>query len=315
VTRWIAALLLACCAAASSLACARRQPAPAADAAVVAAAQDEWLELAARSVVADGRRVLSVATRLRIAGARVCGGQVAPLLAVQVSQRGFADRSPPPLAEVLYRHFDVGSRPTVTLVDAGGPAAQAGIRSGDRLLRANGRRIRHERHLLRALRDHSEVAPRIELERDGERRIVSVPRVSACAFKVQLAQTDSMSSWRGSEHHGVIGRGLLPFVRSDDELAVSVAHELGHRLLGDRGSPNLATELEADRLGLAMAERAGFAVSGAPAFYERLAIELPGLVTPDAKQDADAKAPPHGWLAERIVAMRDRLSDGFEPVE
>lgn len=287
--------------------CAQRLAPPRADAQAVSETFDTWLEDAMVSVVADAERVLRLANRVRVAGAPLCGERVAPLLGVQVSQRILRGEYPLPLVEGLLRRFDVGRRLTVTLIDPDSPAARAGVQSGDRLLRANGRHLRRERHLFGALRDEPAAAPRLDIERAGARHALIVPVTLACAFEVHLDPTDALSTWRAENDHAVIGRGLLSFTRSDDELAILIAHELGHRALGGASRPE--QELGADAIAFEMAATAGFDVAVAPGLYERLALEKPWLVVHDPEAlDRKVEEAAHGRLAERLVAARRWLA-------
>lgn len=108
--------------------------------------------------------------------------------------------------------------------------------------------------------------------------------------------------------------GMLRFVRSDDELAVVLGHELGHLptaaehgLLGDG---QIDAEREADIRGLFYAHRAGYDIKVGARVFERMAVELSaGLWTAESH-------PTHAErivLAERIALLLDGRAGESDP--
>lgn len=101
-----------------------------------------------------------------------------------------------------------------------------------------------------------------------------------------------------------VSRALVDLARGDDRLALVVAHELAHLLLGhpSRSALSLAPETvrseerEADRLGLYLAARAGYDPRAALGLWDDLLAAEPRLLGPGRG---------HPALPERHAAMLD----------
>jgi beta-barrel assembly-enhancing protease len=142
--------------------------------------------------------------------------------------------------------------------------------------------------------------------RNGSNVTMNVPLTYACAFGIELGNTDNVVAY-GDGHRILITRGMLNFTHSDDELAYVMAKEMAHNALAHasrlrmsatvggiidnlvRIRPDMSTmvgmagvkpmpqELDAmaDKLSLYMLARAGYNIDGAPAFWQRLASQYP----------------------------------------
>lgn len=121
---------------------------------------------------------------------------------------------------------------------------------------------------------------------------------------VLILESDKINAYVGG---GIlaISLGMLRFVKSDDELAVVLGHELGHfpsfsghaLLSGIRSD----REREADVRGLVYAYRAGYDIRAAAGIYERMATELvPG--------PGEGKLHGHPSHAERII-LAEKVGD------
>jgi len=118
------------------------------------------------------------------------------------------------------------------------------------------------------------------------------PRVT-----VEVVGCDAVDAYVGEERIKVC-LGMLRFVKSDDELAVVVGHELGHLPSsadhGLLGGTQKGAEREADIRGLFYAQRAGYDIKVGTKVFERMAVEL-------ASGFGDAEAGGHPTHAERIL--------------
>jgi len=95
------------------------------------------------------------------------------------------------------------------------------------------------------------------------------------AYAAELIQS------RNANADGVtvnVNVGLIDYVRDDDELAAVMAHEFAHNVLRHRDRLNAAgrgssairaTEIEADRLGVYLMDRAGYDPRAAVRFWSR----------------------------------------------
>lgn len=243
----------------------------------------------------DGR-VVSVFHRLITANADLCpetGWSAGWILHAANQYEG-------PLRDVLSVEGLEGDLPAVSATAPDGAAAEAGLVRGDVILSVDGVRLQPgvtagrpryegvEANLDRldaAISDGSPVA--LEVRREGVAREVVLKPRAACAYDVHLDVSDELNARAdGSSVH--ISSALARFAATDDELAVILAHELAHNVLEhrdvlDREAParrvfgNLAVspgrlervEREADRVGLYLMARAGFAYEIAPAFWRR----------------------------------------------
>lgn len=163
-------------------------------------------------------------------------------------------------------------------------------------------------------------------------------------FMATLEQTgrrihpDSVNAWTDGEHVWIT-RGMIRFLKNDDELAIVLAHEMAHayrghmtnriakqalRLILGPGPGQLVMTLieaatkefdrdkerEADLYGIMWAYRAGFNVDGAKDLLKRMAVEAPESL----KQGFLSS---HPTSAERLLAM-DRIAEtlkrGLDPL-
>jgi predicted Zn-dependent protease len=157
---------------------------------------------------------------------------------------------------------------------------------------------------------------------------------------------DAVNAWTDGESVWIT-RGMLRFVRNDDELALILAHEMAHASLGHipylrakqvfETAVNAAVEIfapgsgraavvlmdmagkkfdrdqerEADLYGLIWAYRAGFDIGAGKEMWRRMAIELPESVERGFLSS-------HPSSAERFLAlerMTDLLHQGLDPVK
>lgn len=205
-----------------------------------------------------------------------------------------------PLRDILILEGLEGDLPAVSATAPGGPAQKAGLARGDVILTVDGKalaagetsgRARYDgveanlERLDAALADDAQVA--LSVRREGVERDVRLTPEAACAYAVHLDISNELNARAdGSSVH--VSSALVRFAASDDELAVILAHELAHNVLQhreilDREAParrifgNLAVdparleraEREADRVGLFLMARAGFAFEVAPGFWRR----------------------------------------------
>lgn len=244
-------------------------------------------------------RVASVAYRLAIANAKLCGSVLSP-------QLGFVDHSieqyAPADREEAERSFGLGDHVGVMAVVVGSPAEKAGLLSGDRLVAVNGHDLSGTRPAVgdgrRAAVDRAEgilveemrqgpVTLRVASPR-GERdlRFAAQP---GCPSNAEFIPGDEVNAWADGTRV-MISDGLLRRCATDDDLALVIGHEMAHNLLHHRrrlaaegvpvngllplsaaGSQAVReTEEEADRLAVRLATTAAYDLSGAETFIGRL---------------------------------------------
>jgi hypothetical protein len=201
--------------------------------------------------------------------------------------------------------FGLKSGPGVLAVVAGSPAAASGLIAGDVLLSANNSSFASPEAIAaepdakkrRKLIEQSEAqleeqlkrgAVKLEVLREGRKLTLPLAHTAACEIRTRLARSTQANAFADGRY-AIMTTKMLGFVQNDDELAVVMAHEAAHNLLGhparldDEKVPHgilrnfgsnaakvRATEEEADRLGIKLLWAAGYNVNAAIPFWRRL---------------------------------------------
>jgi hypothetical protein len=247
----------------------------------------------------------AVSDPLRLANTELCGNEIVPYLGVILEV--VAQRRPTPVDRAM-RLRGIGVNPTVVSVIADSPAAQAGLRPNDVIRSFNGRRVISYLDFLDRLKADRRRAPRLEIKRAGERYEVALLYRPACTPPAIFSPHGALSTWRYLSQV-VVTRGLMDFVRSDDELAILIAHQMAHQIIGERRVKR-DVEVRADRLSLELALRAGYDVRRAVEIWERLAVERPWMITTHPKLEKRLRQPAyHGHVAERTLLMPQIIAE------
>ncbi len=257
-------------------------------------------------------RLYRVAAPLLIANADLCKGQARNLLGFTAKNRY---SYPGDYNEAAHVAFGMGEHLQVTGVLAGSGAAQAGLKRGDRLLTAGGKKLPTGANA--STTAGSVFAPLLAaspqlamgIERDGDKRSLTVPVTRACGFGIELGNADNINAYNDGSRV-MVTRGMINFTRGDDELAYLLATGMAHSLLGHPASQRYAgtvggiidnlvkvqpdtsmligsggikamaadNDVAADRLALYLAARAGYNIDGAAPFWKRLASTYPATV-------------------------------------
>lgn len=224
-------------------------------------------------------RVLEVSFRLKTAAATLCREEVAPVLGAAISRRRDHLRGHEKEAEEA---FGVVDEVKVLAVADSSPGEEAGLEVGDLIVAVNGSSTPKTIDVFAALRQ-LDGPPTIRARRGDEELDISLPRVEGCDHGVMVFVSGSPDTRSHRNKDEIfVPTGLLDIVRDDDELAIAIAHQMAHQVLGST-TPIDAKDEEppADRLGLQMAARAGYDVSKAPEFWDRLAAEEPWKIAFD----------------------------------
>ncbi len=184
-----------------------------------------------RAYYAELARVDNVAFRIRAANRQFCKA-----VAAQIGLHAATVRSLPGKYR-SYTNQALGvswTEPTVIAVVTGSPAAQAGIMVGDQVLRLNGKPVpaRHtQRWIDKFLAGNGMTPVTVDLRRDGVDRTLTVSPVMACAIPIRYVVTDSANASTNGEKI-FINSAIVALAKTDDQLAVVIAHELAHANLG-----------------------------------------------------------------------------------
>jgi hypothetical protein len=263
-------------------------------------------------------RVQSIGYRLAVHGAALCAP--VPLPGFVVHDLALYDRTEQPDARAA---FGLDDRPHILAVAADSPAAAAGITPQDALVSIDGApvpprtapaasfdRVAAIDNALATAAGEGTLA--LGLVRDGVARTVRLTLERGCPsrFDVRDSQTDDAAA---DGHYIQITTAYAATADSDDALAIVLAHELAHNILGHRarlesehvqhGMLQLfgrnarltrETELEADRLSIRLVAAAGYSVDAAIAWRKRSW----GTLTQEL-----FRSPTHPSAHERLAAL------------
>ncbi|WP_253273679.1 M48 family metallopeptidase [Collimonas arenae] len=203
----------------------------------------------------------------------------------------------------------------ITGVLAGSGAAKSGLQRGDLLVAIQdkpapvGADAERQTAMMLGPLVNGRNNIKVTVARSGSNLTMNVPLTRACAFGIELGNTDNVISYADGRRV-LVSAGMMKFTQNDDELALVIAKEMAHNSLthasrqrntatmtgvidnlirlrpdatplsGAAGVKPFPQQLDAsaDRLALYMVARAGYKVDDAGAFWQRLATQYPATV-------------------------------------
>jgi len=333
-----AALLMAACATPVSQPSTDAQPAepsrPAAAPSRPATAGAEMQAL--QTMVSMQDRLYRVAAPLLVNNTELCKKNARNLLGFTAKNRYSYSNE---FAIAAQRTLNLDDRLQVMGVLAGSGAARAGVKHGDILLAVEdktlpkGETAEREAATILApmMTGRSNIA--LTVLRDGSRVTLNVPLTYACAFGIELGNTDNVIAYADG-HRILVTRGMLNATRTDDELAYVLAKEMAHNALshatkqrtsatvggiidnltrirpdmsaisGMSGLRPMPQDLDAmaDKLSLYMLARAGYNIDQVVPFWQRMASQYPANVL-------NGYTALHPSTNYRVAAMEKTLKD------
>ncbi|HYC42429.1 MAG TPA: M48 family metallopeptidase [Noviherbaspirillum sp.] len=291
---------------------------------------------ALQAMVAMQDRLYRVAAPLLVNNTDLCKKNARNLLGFTAKNRYSYSNE---FANAAQRSLGLDDRLQVMGVLAGGGAARAGVRRGDVLLAVDDKNLpkgetaeRDAASILAPMMSgRSSIA--LTVLRDGSRMAVNVPLTYACAFGIELGNTENVLAYSDG-HRVLITRGMLNAVRSDDELAFVLAKEMAHNALSHstrqrtsatiggvidnltRIRPDMSTmsgmaglrpmpqdlDAMADKLSLYMLARAGYDIDQAVPFWQRMASQYPATML-------NSYTALHPSTNYRVAAMEKAIKD------
>ncbi|WP_198120696.1 M48 family metallopeptidase [Massilia rhizosphaerae] len=281
-------------------------------------------------------RLYKVASPLLIQNAELCKGQARNLLGFTAKNRW---SYPGDYNEAAHVAFGMDERLQVTDVLTGSGAARAGLQTGDVLLSAGGKPLPAGEHALSQAGAifgkiiASQPSLPMTVERHRSARQLTIPVTRACAFAIELGNSDNVNAYADGSRV-LVTRGMINFTHDDDELAFVLATTMAHNMLGhpaaQRNSATIGSIIDnlksitpdtsmligsggikampaeadaaADRLGIYLAARAGYDIKEAPAFWTRLAETYPSTVL-------NAYSANHPALPQRLAAVEKAIAE------
>jgi len=213
------------------------------------------------------------------------------------------------------------------------PAAAAGVKAGARVVALNGESMdgKSARAAMELLENAGARAAPLDvmIEQDGAKRAFAIAGIRSCPYPVWLRDQDTVNAYADGRKI-VVTTGLLHFVRSADELALVVGHEIAHNAMGHRESIMLGSlldsmvaantgvytdrfdpaasrafsresEREADYVGLYIAARAGADLASLDDFWLRLRAASRSL--------KDGYSTTHPSTPDRFIAFEDTVRE------
>ncbi|MDY7578162.1 M48 family metalloprotease [Herbaspirillum sp. RTI4] len=291
-------------------------------------------QVALRTLLDQQNRLYRVAAPLLVTNAGLCRAGARNLL-------GFTAKNkysfPAELSKAAEK-AGFGERLQVTGVLPDSGAQKSDVQVGDRLLAVADKSLppgqdaeQRAAQLLGPLMLNARNGIKLMLERGTEPVSTTVPLTRACAYSIELGNTDNVNSYSDGRRI-LITQGMLDFTKTDEELAFVIAKEMAHSSLGHvqrqkmmaiaggiidnltktrpdsttlSGSPALRPypqdmDGNADTLSLYMLVRAGYKIDDAPAFWRRLATRYPAS-TPNSHTAL------HPSFASRMTVMERSL--------
>lgn len=199
---------------------------------VIAEAQRQR-QLVFQNYIADQRRLFDVSLPLMTANAGPCGKKTAPLPGMTAWNIHTVNKN---YRDAAISLFALDDRPRVQFVAKNGAAQRAGIKTDDILIAINGQNIPTGPDAIAAasseLRRAGQKQSQILLERKGELIAVILTPEEGCDYPVLLDYDSGALNAHADGKRIVVTKGIVRFAARDDELAMVVAHELGHSAMG-----------------------------------------------------------------------------------
>lgn len=261
--------------------------------------------LALEDQVAERDRLQAIAFRLTRAAAPFCAKRIAVNYGLTVATDASFGRDRTRAASAA---FGLDDRARVLSVIPGSPAGRAGLLRGDVVAAVNGVAIPPgkdaDKTVTRALEAAAARGVTLRIAGANPRRVAMAP-VRVCNSPVRVVDKSNVNAYADGKSISVT-KGMLWFARDETELAMVLAHELAHNVMGHAGSLSGAfsdkkgLEADADYVGLYILARAGYDIDRAPQFWRRLAAAFPRLIE---------SAKNHPIMPYRVVALRKTTAE------
>jgi Zn-dependent protease with chaperone function len=192
----------------------------------------EQLKAAAEKKMGQYRRLYGVSQRIAVAEAEFCGEKVYRTSGVALNTLSWIDEKEAELAKTADSKTDW--RPRVWFFVQDSPAQKSGLWVTDEVLSINGMPITSKAELERVkakIREKDVTEHVFEIRRYGEKKEIRAKTELACDYPVSLKESNLVNAFADGRNV-VVMTGMMDFVRSDEELAVVLGHELAHNLRG-----------------------------------------------------------------------------------
>jgi hypothetical protein len=238
-----------------------------------------------QALAAADSRLVTIGRRLAKASAGLCAGTI--------SNPGWtiedAEQFAPAVRDEVRAALSLGDNPTIIAVEPDSAAAQAGVEVGDGLVAVGGQMLpeaspdasrKRQDVIERAM---AQGAATVTVERDGRSVTLRIMPERGCASEFLIGRGRGLRAASSDGARVTVSAEIVSFTPGDDDLALVLAHEFAHNILGhNKGHPpqriagedrsgkrTRDREREADRWALYLMARAGYDPAVAPGFWRR----------------------------------------------
>jgi Zn-dependent protease with chaperone function len=264
------------------------------------------------NIVSQQDRLYRIATPLLVKNSELCRGNARNLLGFTAKNMySYSDE----YVAASQKLYGMNGYLKVMGVLANSGAARAGMRRGDDLIAIEdkamptGQNAERQAATILAPLVNGRSSVKVVVLRNGTQVPMTVPLTYACAFGIELGNTDNVVAYNDG-HRVLISRGFINLVGNDDELAYIMAREMAHNILGHAARMRMSAtvggiidnlvrirpdtsaltgmsgvkamtpdyDAAADKLALYLLARAGYSIDGVSAFWQRVAAQYPANV-------------------------------------
>ncbi|RZI41264.1 peptidase M48 [Herbaspirillum sp. HC18] len=291
---------------------------------------------ALQAIVDMQDRLYRIAAPLLVSNAELCKGNARNLLGFTAKNKYSYSTE---FINAAQKALGLDERLQIMGVLGGSGAARAGVKRGDIVLAVEnktlpeGENAEQEAATILAPMMNGRNSITLTVQRDGASAALNVPLTYACAFGVELGNTDNVAAYADGRRV-LVTRGMLSAVRSDDELAYVMAKEMAHNALAHatkqrmsatiggiidnltrtRPDMNMMTGMAglrpmpqdldamADKLSIYLLARAGYNIDQVIPFWQRMASQYPAT-------QLNGYTALHPSTNYRVAAMEKAIKD------
>ncbi len=247
-------------------------------------------ELALETFLDQREQLTRVSNKVLLANSTLC-----PKTSYEIGVRTHSLKSyPKSLRERAKENLGLTETSQISYIRPGSPADKAGVKIGDIILGKGGVSYgASDKAFQSSLRQAALTngVQKVTFKRGTKFISAPIKPQPICDYKIKLSNSTAINAFANGNTITVTS-GMLNFVKSDDELALLVGHELGHNTMGHirkiisnfvlTGFNTKYTrpfESEADYVGMYYLNRAGYSDDNVEDFWRRLSTINPKSIT------------------------------------
>ena len=246
-----------------------------------------------------------------------------------------------------------GDELIITWVAKDGPADKAGLAVNDKIIAFNDvpfgdSMLQHKKFYAEINRSQAADSPvaKLFVRRGPSTFNLNVTQEKICGYPAVLGESDAVNAYADGKRI-IITKGMMRFARDDQDLALVIAHELGHNLMGhiDKKQTNIMFgtlldlaaaangldtqgifgsagagafsqdfEAEADYVALYYMNAAGLPLEGVADFWRDMAAEHPGSIGSNHSASHPATSERFLAISKTIDEINHKIAHGL-PLE